>query len=310
MSNDREPTAGTEAAIALQQSEARLRLMIDAVPAMLTYLDTNERYLFSNRSYMEMMGLDREEIVGRSMKEVLGQELYERIRPFREKALAGETVEYERQHLRRDGSMADLSVTFVPQLMATGVVEGFFSLTLDITRLKTLERELAHMARHDALTGLPNRALFNDRLTEALERSKRHLCNFALLYLDIDHFKSINDTRGHATGDELLADFAARLRHCVRAVDTVARLGGDEFVLILEGPMTADGAAAVAQKIVASMRAPFEIDGAAPVSITSSVGIAMPADVAESAQSLTARADAALYEAKANGRDTYVLRLA
>ena len=269
MANRRDPSADTHAAIALQQSEARLRLMIDAVPAMITYIDTGERYLFSNLPYMQMLGLERDQIVGHSMQEVLGTELYERIRPYREQVLSGEIARYERQHQRRDGSVADLSVTFVPHLSDDGSVEGFFSLTLDITPLKNLERELAHIARHDTLTGLPNRALFTDRVAQAIERHKRDGTCFALVYLDIDKFKTINDTFGHAVGDQLLAGFAVRVRQCVRAVDTMARWGGDEFVLILEGPIAAGGASAVAMKIVAAMQAPFDIEGR-QVSITTS----------------------------------------
>jgi len=306
MANRRDPSSDTHAAIALQQSETRLRLMIDAVPAMITYIDTGERYLFSNLPYMQMLGLERDQIVGRSMQEVLGDELYERIRPFREQVLSGEVARYERQHKRRDGNVADLSVTFVPHLAADGSVEGFFSLTLDITTLKNLERELAHIARHDTLTGLPNRALFTDRLTQAIERHKRDGTCFALVYLDIDKFKTINDSLGHAVGDQLLAGFAARVRQCVRAVDTMARLGGDEFVLILEGPIAESGAAAVAGKIVAAMEAPFEFEGR-EVSITTSMGIALPQEKPVSATEIGARADAALYQAKARGRNTFIV---
>ncbi|RQP26072.1 sensor domain-containing diguanylate cyclase [Piscinibacter terrae] len=303
----REAIEDTGAAIALQQSEARLRLMIDAVPAMITYIDTSERYLFSNLPYMRMLGLAREQIVGRNMREVLGDALYERIGPYKEQALSGQTAHYERQHRRDDGSVADLSVTFVPHLSDDGTVEGFFSLTLDITELKNLERELAHIARHDTLTGLPNRALFADRLAQAIERHKRDGTGFALAYLDIDKFKAINDTLGHAAGDQLLAGFAARVRQCVRGVDTLARLGGDEFALLLEGPITATGAGAVAAKIVAAMQAPFDLEER-QVQVTTSVGIALAGDRPVLAADINARADAALYDAKAAGRNTFVLR--
>ena len=306
MSDQHEMAGSTAAAVALQRSEERLRLMIDAVPAMITYLDTEGRYLFCNRPYLELLGKSADEVLGRSLREVLGAALHEKLRPWREQVLAGRTAHYERQHQRADGKVLDLSVTFVPHLDEAGRVAGFFSLTLDITELKVLERRLAHMAQHDALTGLPNRALFDDRLAQALERRKRHRETFALVYLDVDHFKLINDTRGHAVGDQLLCGFAARVRQCIRGVDTAARVGGDEFALILEGPIAAEHAAAVGRKIVAAMREAFEVDGA-PVSITTSIGIAVASDPAMTATALAASADAALYEAKANGRNGYVL---
>lgn len=306
MSDQHEVPGSTDAAVALQQSEARLRLMIDAVPAMITYLDTQERYLFCNRPYLEMLGKSSQQVLGRSLKEVLGDALHDKLRPSRAQVLSGEVAHYERQHQRPDGRLCDLSVTFVPHLDDKGQVAGFFSLTLDITELKTLERKLAHMAQHDALTGLPNRALYDDRLAQAVERNKRHRQAFALICLDVDHFKRINDTRGHAVGDQLLRGFAARVRQCVRGVDTAARIGGDEFALILEGPITAEHAAGVGQKIVAAMRQAFDLDGA-PVSITTSIGIAVASDPDSSAAVVAASADAALYEAKAKGRNTYVL---
>lgn len=281
--------------------------MIDAVPAMITCLDTKERYLFCNQPYMDMMGLADDQLLGRSLKEVLGAEFHARLRPHRERVLSGEQAHYERQHTRPDGSVRDLSVTFVPHLDAQGRVQGFFSLTLDITERKTLERKLAHTAQHDSLTGLPNRALYQDRLAQAIERYKRSNTSFALLYLDIDHFKDINDTHGHAVGDRLLKEFSARIRHCLRGSDTPARLGGDEFALILEGPISQDAAMLVAQKIVNAMQQPFDLGGT-PLRVTASVGVAISAGVTLSGVELEALADAALYDAKAKGKNAFAVR--
>lgn len=281
--------------------------MIDAVPAMITYLDTKERYLFCNQPYMDMLGLADDQLLGRGLKDVLGAELHALLRPHRERVLSGKQTHYERQHIRPDGSLRDLSVTFVPHLDAQGQVQGFFSLTLDITERKMLERKLAHTAQHDALTGLPNRALYQDRLQQAMERCKRNKGSFALLYLDIDHFKDINDTRGHAVGDRLLKEFSARIRQCLRGSDTAARLGGDEFALILESPISQDAAMTVAQKIVTAMQQPFDLDGT-PLRVTTSVGVASSAGVDLSGVELEALADAALYDAKAKGRNGFSVR--
>ena len=301
MSDTEDAARRTTAAVALQQSEARLRLMIDAVPAMITYLDTEERFLFCNKPYLQMLGRAVDEVIGRDLLEVLGTELHERIRPAVAQVQAGTTAHYEREHVRPDGSQRDLSVTFVPHV-EEGSVVGFFCLTLDVTEVKALQRKLAHQAGHDVLTGLPNRMLYVEHLTRAIERLRRHAEPFALVFLDVDHFKQINDTHGHAVGDDLLRAFAQRLRTCVRSCDIAARLGGDEFALVLEGPITGAHAALVGAKVVEAMRSPFEVAGAT-LHVTTSIGVALALDAGQPAAALEARADAALYRAKARGRD-------
>ena len=306
MSIQKDGFGTTEAAIALLQSQAWLRRMIDAVPAMITYLDHEERYLFCNRPYLEMLGKPSGDVLGRKLSEVLGDEMLAVVRPHLEQVRAGRLAHYERQHRHGDGDMRDLAVTFLPHVDDHGRVAGFFSLTLDITQLKTLERKLAHMAQHDPLTGLPNRALYDDRLSQAVERNRRHREPFALMCLDVDHFKPVNDTHGHAAGDRLLRAFAERLRESVRAEDTVARLGGDEFAVIAQGPIAPPHAACVAEKIVAAMRPPFDL-GNVSASVTTSVGVAVAQDVDATADALASAADAALYEAKARGSDGFVV---
>ena len=302
MSDSDDAIARTAAAVALQQSEARLRLMIDAVPAMITYLDTAERFLFCNRPYLEMLGRRADEVLGHDLLDVLGAELYARIEPAVAQVQAGVTAHYERQHTRADGALRDLSVTFVPHIEA-GHVVGFFCLTLDVSEVKTLQRKLAHQASHDVLTGLPNRMLYIDHLTQAIERCRRHAQPFALAFLDIDHFKQVNDIHGHAVGDQLLRAFAQRLRGCVRGCDIAARLGGDEFALILDGPIAPAHAAGLGAKIVHAMREPFELAGVT-LRVTTSIGITVAGDATLPAAVLETRADAALYRAKARGRDT------
>ena len=292
---------GTAAAVALQQSEARLRLMIDAVPAMITYLDPQERFLFCNKPYLALLGRPAEDVLGRSLAQVLGASLHDAIAPSLRRVLAGETTHYDRQHPGPDGALRDLSVTFVPHV-EDAAVAGFFCLTLDVTEVKTLERRLAHLAGHDALTGLPNRLSYADRLAQAIEHNRRHGEPFALAFLDVDHFKAVNDTHGHAIGDQLLRAFAHRLRALLRGVDTAARLGGDEFALILDGALSNAQAEAVGRKIVEAARLPFELEGLT-LRVTTSVGIIVAHDASLTAATLESHADAALYRAKARGRD-------
>ncbi|MGH6848651.1 MAG: diguanylate cyclase domain-containing protein [Methylocella sp.] len=174
----------------------------------------------------------------------------------------------------------------------------------DVTEAFEAEARIAHMAHHDALTGLPNRALFHERLDEALLRVRRDEEKLAILYLDLDRFKNVNDTLGHAAGDKLLAAVAKRLRKCVRDCDMAARFGGDEFAVLqmgLAGPHEAD---ILAERIVAHLSEPYDIDGQ-PALIGASAGIALaPAD-GETAEQLLGNADMALYRAKEDGRGAF-----
>ena len=169
---------------------------------------------------------------------------------------------------------------------------------------KAAERRLHELARVDTLTGLPNRRHFLEKLDEAMARSPRAQRPMALMYLDIDHFKSINDSRGHGVGDAVLQQFADRLRAAVRVTDTVARLAGDEFVIIIEGLNVREEASLVAGKIVASMGTPMAVDGG-EVAVTTSIGVAVLGPEMRSADELLAQADAALYAAKRAGRNTF-----
>lgn len=162
---------------------------------------------------------------------------------------------------------------------------------------KMLHSRLRHMAQHDQLTGLPNRTLFLDRLESAVTGAARRQAHLAVLYLDLDEFKHVNDTLGHAVGDQLLREVAQRLTDCVRGADTVGRLGGDEFVVLLDGIERATDGAKVAKKIVAAFAAPFAL-AAGTVRVSPSVGIAVYPEDGRSVDGLIGHADAAMYRAK------------
>jgi len=188
---------------------------------------------------------------------------------------------------------------------ATGRALRMVGTNVDITDRKRMEEALQSVANTDALTGLANRVALADRIRLAIARSRRNATAFALLYLDIDRFKQVNDSHGHSAGDKLLVQFAMRLRACVRASDSVARLGGDEFIVLLEDLKDRDAALRIAQKILEDTRTPVRID-AREVAVTTSIGVAYYAGD-ESGEELLQRADAALYEAKRSGRDAYCL---
>jgi diguanylate cyclase (GGDEF)-like protein len=173
---------------------------------------------------------------------------------------------------------------------------------------QTLELDLTFRAENDSLTGLPNRALFYDRLATAMTRCRRSKKLMALLYIDIDNFKKINDSLGHAAGDGLLRSFAQRLSQCVRASDTVARLGGDEFTVILENLTSRETAQSVVEKLMTALRCPFGT-GDDAIEARASIGISYFTDEAIEADALIKQADSALYRAKQRGRDDYSIHV-
>jgi len=291
---------------ALERSEHRLRAIADSLPLKIAYLDVERRFVFANEAYRrDHPGVD---LAGMACRDVLGEARYARRAPFLDRAFAGERVVFEDEEGEGDEAVC-IEVTFIPEIAdpAEGV-SGVHAMVQDVTVKKREERRLIRLARMDGLTGLLNRSGFYERLENALARSRDQQSMLALFYLDIDRFKEVNDSRGHAVGDALIRAFAARLVDKLRASDVASRLGGDEFTVLVEGVPDAAHAEAIAAKLVAAMARPFELDGeAAPVSVGASVGVALCRAGALPAAALVARADAMLYEAKQAGRGTYRL---
>src|SRR5688572_4863098 len=426
--------AATEAELEVRRAyEQALRVITDNLPALVSYIDKDERYRFHNRAYEAWLRMDAERIDGRTVREVWGDERYAMIAPNVARALRGERVSHE-YAIVVDGAERRIMATYVPDLDNAGRVRGFFVMGIDITPLtdaqnelraersrleaaldgsgaalwdtdlrtgrvylseawanivgaprgetvttrqellgllhpddveplkrisldvmkgvrpayaiehrvrtgggdwrwiisrgrvterdpangralrmigtnfditerKRMEEALQSVAQTDALTGLANRLLFRDRLDQALARARRHESRLALVYLDIDRFKEVNDSLGHPAGDALLKEFAARLRGAVRATDTVARLGGDEFVVLLEDVKDQDCAGHVAEKLMTECRRPFVLEEGEIVA-SASAGLVCGGGGAD-AEVLLRRADNALYEAKRAGRDQY-----
>jgi diguanylate cyclase (GGDEF)-like protein len=199
-----------------------------------------------------------------------------------------------------------VSSTYLPHVR-DGMVQGIYVLSTDATSAREYERQLHALAHSDHLTGLPNRRSFEERLVQAIARARRGAMAMALVYLDVDNFKQVNDTYGHASGDAVLREFARRLSASVRATDTVARLAGDEFVIVLEQIGSARECGLVADKLLEALRADFLVDGR-PRRVTASVGIAWSAHPEQAA--LAQFADEALYRSKRAGRDTATVLVA
>ena len=295
-------TARKWAELQQAESESRLRTITDNLPVLISFVDANGIVRFCNATYEDWLDKGTEQLLGRPLREALGEATYTaQLAQFRA-ALAGERVEFEFDIAGPDG-VRNARAIYVPQTRPDGRVEGVYMLTLDMTSIKRVEEELHRLARFDSLTALANRRQFDEYLPRAIEKAREAGHPLALLFIDVDHFKAINDTLGHAGGDEVLQEFAWRLHASVREGDFVARLAGDEFVILLEDVPSASEAEVVATKVVATVREPFELV-AGIRQVTTSVGAAFVPGGKLDAAEMMHLADQALYEAKAAGRDT------
>jgi diguanylate cyclase (GGDEF)-like protein/PAS domain S-box-containing protein len=301
----RDMTEQKAAEEALRTSEERYRLLFERNLAGVFRAGSDGRILDGNDSFARMLGYEnREDVLSHSFWEFYSQKeerdsFLFRLREHR--AMTNVEVRLK----KRNGAplWVLMNVTLLPGSVSSFFMEGTL---IDISDRKTAEEQVAYQAYHDALTALPNRSLFRDRLNQALARAQRHDVGLAVLFLDLDHFKLINDTLGHSIGDWLLKEVAMRLKTSVRDGDTVARLGGDEFTILLPEVSRSEDAAHVAQKILDTVSSPLRWDNH-DIYITTSIGISLsPSDGIDS-ETLIKSADNAMYRAKELGRNNYQL---
>lgn len=273
-------------------------------------VDAQARYVSVNPAFTEMTGYTAEEAVGRTPRELL-HEPSGRHDPAFFRAVA-ETVNGsgswsgEMWSRKKSGEVFPQRVSIASVRDADGSVVNHVAVLNDITAVKAKQAQLEHIAQHDALTALPNRKLFTDRCNVALLRAARNKRSVAVLCVDLDLFKPVNDRHGHAIGDELLVSVAMRLTASVRASDTVARVGGDEFVLLLDDVTQRADAVGIASKVIAALSSTFHVRSLELV-ISASIGIALsPAHGTDTAM-LLKHADDALYAAKNAGRNRYAV---
>ncbi|MDO9227170.1 MAG: PAS domain S-box protein [Pseudomonadota bacterium] len=268
--------------------------------------DRNARILAVNPAFCEITGYDEAEVLGETPSKFKSGRHDAAFYQAMWRAL-NETGRWQGEvwDRRRDGEVYPKWLSISAVRDAEGQIVRYVSLFADITHLKESEARLEHLAHFDVLTDLPNRLLFTSRLEHAIEQARRHGQRIALLFLDLDRFKTVNDSLGHPAGDELLITVAERIRDRLRDEDTLARLGGDEFVVLLEQLDEAQMAAIVAQDVLQVLAAPVQLSGGHEVFIGASIGISLFPDDADNAMRLVSSADAALYQAKEQGRNTY-----
>ncbi len=263
-------------------------------------------FLQVNPALCDLVGYDEDDLLRLTHPSITHPDDIQQESEQNQRLLAGETDSYriEKRYVHREGHeiWSELSVSLVRN--ESGRPRYLIAQMVDITDRKLFEQQLLHQAFHDRLTGLPNRGLFMDRLEHALARRPREDETIAVLFLDLDNFKVINDSLGHRAGDQLLLTMAERLQTCVREGDTVARLGGDEFTVLLEHITDLTDAILVAQRIAEQSLTLYTI-GDREVSVTASIGIAIPGGEGETADDLLRNADIAMYEAKRRGKARY-----
>jgi diguanylate cyclase (GGDEF)-like protein/PAS domain S-box-containing protein len=291
----------------LRETKEHFELVFDTSPdAVVISRQIDGRIIDVNPGFVAMTGYGRGDVIGHGLgslamwKTADGRDRY--LQALRER---NGCENLEASFVRKDGS--ELVGILSAQAASFKGVACFVGVMRDITTRKVIEDRMAHMAQHDALTGLPNRALFDDRLHQAVTQAHRNRTRLALLYIDLDHFKPVNDTFGHATGDVLLKDAARRMAEHVRASDTVARIGGDEFVVLLSAVQDKDDARSVAEKMRQALSEVFDLSGGHSAHISSSIGVAVYPDHAMDELQLSKHADDAMYQAKQMGRDRVVV---
>jgi diguanylate cyclase (GGDEF)-like protein/PAS domain S-box-containing protein len=293
---------------ALRETTQRLKAITDNLPALIAQVGADLRYRFHNQAYCAWFDLPPGGLVRRHLSEFWGEHQFLSLRPAIDRVLAGESIEIDYTLEASDGQRW-FHGNLVPHVDADGKHDGFYLLSQDFTERKRLYERIEHDALHDPLTGLPNRRALTKRLEEAMARARRSRGSVAVMFMDLDGFKQVNDTLGHEHGDALLKRFAANVAAALRESDFVARLAGDEFVAVLENLEPGrDTLGTLAGAIVKRIGADPDMLGEA-IPLACSVGVAVfdPAGD-EAPQALLARADAAMYEAKAKGSNRIVVR--
>lgn len=305
----------------LEHSEQMHRFLVESSPDLIFTLDRLGNFSFINGRVESMLGYTRDELIGARYDTIVHEDDIEKAHhAFNERRRDNRATTNLEIRLKRNNNCYRnfTNHSIVVMMSSTGIYNdkcsgnelyphcflGTYGVARDITERKIAEETIAFQAFHDQLTHLPNQRLFKDRLEVATTHSKRHGGMVGVMFIDLDRFKIVNDTHGHAAGDELLKSVAHRLRHCMRAVDTLARQGGDEFTVLLPNMVHAEDAAIIAQKILNEFNLPFLVSGQT-FYVSASIGIAIAPRDGEDIDTLLKNADIAMYKVKSSGKNNY-----
>jgi diguanylate cyclase (GGDEF)-like protein/PAS domain S-box-containing protein len=289
----------------LRDSEDQYASLVELAPVGISHVDPNGRFVYVNPKFCAMLGYTRDELLQLSVRQISHPDDRFATDKGRAQLHAGEidSFKLEKRYLRKDGTPLWVNLTIAAKRGAEGQPLHDVSIVEDISERREAQARIEYLATHDEMTGLLNRTLFNELLARATARARRYSGRFAILYVDLDRFKIVNDSLGHKGGDELLKAMASRFSAIVRSSDAIARFGGDEFVLLVDAIPNRDVAAVVARHILSAARKPVQI-GEQQCRVTASIGIALFPDDAQEAPTLLKNADMALYRAKEEGKNT------
>ncbi len=290
--------------------ENMAQITLDAIGDAVLVIDPKGKVIYLNKVAEKLTGWQSHEALGRPIGQVFlivdGITRQRAISPGQRAIREKQTVELALGSvlIRRDGTDLAIEDSAAPILNHLGEIEGAVIVFHDARQSGAEIQKMNHLAQHDALTGLPNRVLLMERLNHAIGMAKRHRKKIALLFIDLDYFKDINDSFGHTVGDHFLQDVAEKLVSCVRITDTVSRHGGDEFMILLSEIEEREDAAHIAEKLLEKFAGKHLIDGH-ELQLSLSVGISVYPDNGDDAETLMRNSDAAMYSIKANGRNSY-----
>lgn len=291
---------------ALETTNEFLNNVLQTISDAVFALDLSGKFTLANDRLVQLTGHKHHQLIGMPFARIFAAEsLIEVNRALQSLSDGQREKHFEATVVRADGTLRTVTCSLVPLNQEGGRI-GIVGTAVDVTERKAAEQRIEYLAYHDPLTNLPNRRLLADRLKMAMSQASRDGRMVALLFVDLDRFKSINDSLGHRIGDALLQELGTRLRSCVRANDTVARMGGDEFVFLLPAVERADQPLLVARKILEAIRRPFTFEGREFV-VTACIGISLYPDHATDGETLIKQADTALFESKRRGSDTFQL---
>ena len=289
----------------LEHRRSWLAMMVESSADAIIGKSLDGTIISWNPAAERLYGYTAPEAIGQPISLLLPQDQALDTAPLLERVRRGDRIEhFETTHLSKNGRRIAVALSISPVTDRTGLVMGVSTIARDITERKRADERIRYLALHDALTGLPNRTLFRERVTSGIARARRNGHQLAVLFIDLDNFKEVNDTLGHHIGDRLLQVTASRLQRCLREGDGVARLGGDEFVVDLPIISRNHEAAVIAEKILEVLRAPFMLDDYA-LQVSASIGISLYPNDGDDVETLMHTADSAMYLAKKQGRNNF-----